>query len=77
MLRPDDRHPLAPALRKEIHISGEAILQASTTCGKPALLRVNDDAGFGSTKSQRNTGVAGELSFLFWRVAVSGFRPPK
>jgi prolyl oligopeptidase len=56
-----------------------ARLQASTTSGKPVLLRVDYDAGhgLGSTKSQRDTELADELSFLFWQFGVADFQPPK
>jgi len=56
-----------------------ARLQASTTSGKPVLLRVDYDAGhgFGSTKSQRDSELADELSFLFWQFGVPGFHPRK
>ncbi|MGB6193661.1 MAG: prolyl oligopeptidase family serine peptidase [Terracidiphilus sp.] len=55
-----------------------ARLQASTTSGKPVLLRVDYDAGhgMGSTKSQRDVELADELSFLFWQLGVQGFQPP-
>jgi prolyl oligopeptidase len=56
-----------------------ARLQASTTSGKPVLLRADYDAGHGvgSTKSQRDSELADELSFLFWQFGVSGFQPTK
>jgi len=54
-----------------------ARLQASTTSGKPVLLRVEYDAGhgLGSTKSQRDVELADEISFLFWQLGVEGFQP--
>ena len=54
-----------------------ARLQASTTSGKPILLRVEYDAGhgMGSTKSQRDIELADEISFLFWQLGVEGFQP--
>jgi prolyl oligopeptidase len=54
-----------------------ARLQASTTSGKPILLRVDYDAGhgLGSTKSQRDIELADEISFLFWQLGVEGFQP--
>jgi prolyl oligopeptidase len=54
-----------------------ARLQASTTSGKPVLLRVDYDAGhgMGSTKSQRDIELADELSFLFWQLGTPGFQP--
>jgi prolyl oligopeptidase len=56
-----------------------ARLQASTNSGKPVLLRVDYDAGhgFGSTKSQRDSELADELSFLFWQFGVADFQPSK
>src|SRR3984957_2083518 len=46
-----------------------ARLQASTTSGKPVLLRVDYDAGhgMGSTKTQRDEERADEIAFLFWQ----------
>jgi prolyl oligopeptidase len=54
-----------------------ARLQASTTSGKPVLLRVDYDAGhgLGSTKSQRDEELADELAFLFWQFGVAGYQP--
>jgi prolyl oligopeptidase len=54
-----------------------ARLQASTSSGKPVLLRVDYDAGhgMGSTKSQRDAELADEVAFLFWQLGVSGFAP--
>jgi prolyl oligopeptidase len=54
-----------------------ARLQASTTSGKPVLLRVDYDAGhgMGSTKTQRDMELADEVAFLFWQVGVAGFQP--
>jgi prolyl oligopeptidase len=54
-----------------------ARLQASTTSGKPVLLRVDYDAGhgMGSTKSQRDLELADEFAFLFWQTGVAGFQP--
>jgi prolyl oligopeptidase len=54
-----------------------ARLQASTTSGKPVLLRVDYDAGhgMGSTKSQRDVEFADTVSFLFWQMGVAGFQP--
>ncbi|HXJ86213.1 MAG TPA: prolyl oligopeptidase family serine peptidase [Candidatus Binatia bacterium] len=54
-----------------------ARLQASTTSGKPILLRVDYDAGhgLGSTKSQRDEELADELAFLFWQFGVAGYQP--
>jgi len=52
-----------------------ARLQAATTSGKPILLRVDYDAGhgLGSTKSQGDTELADEESFLFWQLGVPPF----
>ena len=55
-----------------------ARLQASTTSGKPVLLRVDYDAGhgMGSTKTQRDEELADEMAFLFWQLGSPGFQPP-
>jgi prolyl oligopeptidase len=47
-----------------------ARLQASTSSGKPVLLRVDYDAGhgMGSTKTQRDEELADEIAFLFWQL---------
>ena len=54
-----------------------ARLQASTSSGKPILLRVEYDAGhgIGSTKSQRDAEFADDLAFLFWQLGVAGYAP--
>ena len=54
-----------------------ARLQASTTSGKPVLLRVDYDAGhgIGSTKTQRDTEFADDIAFLFWQLGVAGYAP--
>jgi len=54
-----------------------ARLQASTTSGKPVLLRVDYDAGhgMGSTKTQRDEEQADEVTFLFWQLGNSQFQP--
>lgn len=54
-----------------------ARLQASTSSGKPILMRVDYDAGhgFGSTKSQRDAELADEIAFLFWQFGEPGFQP--
>jgi prolyl oligopeptidase len=54
-----------------------ARLQASTSSGKPILLRVEYDAGhgIGSTKSQRDIEFADDLAFLFWQLGVTGYAP--
>ncbi len=53
-----------------------ARLQASTTSGKPVLLRVDYDAGhgLGSTKSQRDDELADEIAFLFWQLGDPQFQ---
>ena len=53
-----------------------ARLQASTSSGKPVLLRVDYDAGhgLGSTKTQRDEETADELAFLFWQLGVPEFQ---
>jgi len=45
----------------------------------PPSHREKGDAGhgFGSTKSQGDSELADELSFLFWQFGVSGFQPTK
>jgi prolyl oligopeptidase len=50
-----------------------ARLQASTSSGKPGLLRVDYDAGhgLGSTKSQRDAELADEIAFLFWQLGAT------
>ena len=55
-----------------------ARLQASTSSGKPVLLRVDYDAGhgIGSTKSQRDSELADEMAFLFWQLGVPGYQVP-
>ena len=54
-----------------------ARLQASTTSGKPILLRVDYDAGhgMGSTKTQRDDELADEVAFLFWQLGNPEFQP--
>jgi prolyl oligopeptidase len=54
-----------------------ARLQASTTSGKPILLRVDYDAGhgMGSTKTQRDGELADEIAFLFWQLGLPEFQP--
>jgi prolyl oligopeptidase len=56
-----------------------ARLQASTSSGKPVLLRVEYDAGhgMGSTKLQRDTEYADDLSFIFWQTGLPQYQPPK
>jgi prolyl oligopeptidase len=54
-----------------------ARLQASTSSGKPVLLRVDYDAGhgMGSTKKQRDDELADEIAFQFWQSGVPEFQP--
>jgi prolyl oligopeptidase len=56
-----------------------ARLQASTSSGKPILLRVDYDAGhgLGSTKSQRDEEQADEVAFLFWQLGSPDYQPRK
>ena len=53
-----------------------ARLQASTSSGKPVLLRVDYDAGhgMGSTKTQRDEELADEVAFLFWQLGEPEFQ---
>ena len=53
-----------------------ARLQASTSSGKPVLLRVDYDAGhgMGSTKTQRDEEMADEIAFLFWQLGDPEFQ---
>jgi prolyl oligopeptidase len=55
-----------------------ARLQAASTSGKPALLRVDYEAGhgIGSTKKQREEETADAWSFLLWQFGLPGFQPP-
>jgi len=54
-----------------------ARLQAATSSGKPALLRIDYDAGhgMGSTKKQGYEERADEIAFLLWQFGVQGFQP--
>jgi prolyl oligopeptidase len=54
-----------------------ARLQAATSSGKPALLRIDYDAGhgLGSTKKQGYEERADEIAFLLWQFGVQGFQP--
>jgi prolyl oligopeptidase len=56
-----------------------ARLQAATSSGKPVLLRVDYDAGhgIGSTKTQREEGLADKMSFALWQFGVADFQPAK
>jgi prolyl oligopeptidase len=54
-----------------------ARLQKATSSDRPILLRVDFDAGhgIGSTKSQRNSGLADRWAFLLWQFGEKGFQP--
>jgi prolyl oligopeptidase len=54
-----------------------ARLQASTSSGKPILLRVDYDAGhgLGSTKTQRDSERADDIAFLLWQLGAPGYAP--
>jgi prolyl oligopeptidase len=56
-----------------------ARLEAATSSGKPILLRVDYEAGhgFGSTKTQRETELTDEMSFVLWQFGVPEFQPAK
>src|SRR5207248_3257732 len=53
-----------------------ARLQASSSSGKPVLMRVDYDAGhgMGSTKSQRDIEFADEAAFLFWQLGMPDYQ---
>jgi prolyl oligopeptidase len=53
-------------------------LAASTTSGKPVLLRLDYDAGHGagSTREQVQQQVADRWSFLLWQAGRAEFQPP-
>jgi len=60
-----------------------ARLQASSSSGKPVLLRIEYDMGHaasiwighGSTRTQRNEELADELAFMFWQMGIPEFQP--
>jgi prolyl oligopeptidase len=56
-----------------------ARLQASTSSGKPILLRVDYDAGhgFGSGRAQRDQLLSDEQSFALWQFGDAEFQPTK
>ncbi len=57
-----------------------ARLQASTSSGRPVLLRVDFAGGhgeMGGTTQQRYEQSADEMSFLLWRLGVPAFRPSR
>ena len=55
-----------------------ASVQAATSSGKPALLRIDYDAGhgMGSNRSQREQALADAWSFALWQMGDAGFQPP-
>jgi prolyl oligopeptidase len=54
-----------------------ARLQSTATGGKPALLRVQDDAGHGvgSTRDQGVALIADTMSFMLWQSGDPEFQP--
>lgn len=54
-----------------------AKLAASSSSGKPVLLRIDFDAGhgIGSSRSQLDAQWADMLSFVLWQAGAEGFRP--
>ena len=54
-----------------------ARLQATTSSGKPILLRLNYETGhgIGNTKRQAQEEFADEVSFIFWQTGVKEFQP--
>jgi prolyl oligopeptidase len=56
-----------------------ARLQASTSSGKPVLLRVDYDAGhgMGSTRAQHDLEFADEMSLLLWQDGDTEFQPER
>ncbi len=55
-----------------------AALQAATSSGRPALLRVEWESGHGGsggTEKQAQERLADEWSFLLWQFGVPGFQP--
>jgi len=57
-----------------------ARLQASTSSGKPVLLRVEyagGHGGMGGTEKQAQERRADQWSFLLWQFGLPGFQPPK
>jgi prolyl oligopeptidase len=52
-------------------------LQAATSSGKPILLRVDYDAGYGvgSTRGQQDREAADTYAFLLWQTGVAGYQP--
>ena len=56
-----------------------AKLGASSSSGKPVLLRIDFDAGhgIGSSRSQLDAQWADMLSFVLWQAGAEGFQPPR
>ena len=55
-----------------------AQLQASSSSGRPVLLRVEYEGGhggIGGTEAQRQSKEADEWSFLLWQFGEPNFRP--
>ena len=54
-----------------------ARVQAATSSGKPALLRIDYDAGhgIGSNRSQREQELADQWSFALWQMGDPAFQP--
>jgi prolyl oligopeptidase len=55
-----------------------AALQASSTSGKPVLLKVNyDDGHFTEEKTVTFRNFAGQAAFMLWQTGHAEFQPPK
>jgi prolyl oligopeptidase len=56
-----------------------ARMQAASTSGLPALLRIDYDAGhgIGSNRSQREQLIADEWAFALWQMGDPAFQPPR
>jgi prolyl oligopeptidase len=56
-----------------------ARVQAASTSGLPALLRIDYDAGhgIGSNRSQREQLIADEWAFALWQMGDPAFQPPR
>jgi len=57
-----------------------AALQASTSSGKPVLLRVDYAGGhgsIGSTEKQKQETLADSMSFLLWQFGLPEFQPKR
>jgi len=55
-----------------------ARLQASSSSGRPVILRVETDAGhgIGSTRKQRDDETADTYAFILWQTGDPRFQPP-